>query len=44
MEFTAFIDESEEKMNQFPANTGVLKSYLNMYEDDCLNKSKHIFL
>ena len=26
--------------NQFPANTGSLKSYLNLQEKDCLNKNE----
>ena len=43
MKFTAFIGESVEKINQFPANTGVWKSYFKLQEKDCLNK-KYNFL
>ena len=43
MKFTAFIGESVEKINQFPANTGVWKSYFKLPEKDCLNK-KYNFL
>ena len=39
MEFTASIDVSVEKINQFPAHPGVLKSYLKLQEKDCLNKN-----
>ena len=44
MKFTTFIDKSQEKINQFPAYTGAIRSYLKLQEKDCLSKIYIYFL